>query len=77
MGISSLRVTEYYVSCDGDDCNYCDCISNIQSEIHTQRQAIKKAGCYKLKSGKILCKACFEKYKADKSLKVDDAETED
>ncbi|MEG0898347.1 MAG: hypothetical protein RSF40_01375 [Oscillospiraceae bacterium] len=66
MGVSSLRVIEYYISCDCDECDYCDCISSVQSEIKTKQQAIKKAGFHKLSDGRILCQACFEKTRNSK-----------
>jgi hypothetical protein len=66
MGVSSLRVTEYYISCDGEGCICCDCISDIQSEIRGRQEAIKKAGFHKLADGRILCEVCFKKYRTDR-----------
>jgi hypothetical protein len=63
VGISSLRVTEYYMSCDGEGCDYCDNVVNLQEGIHNQQQAIKWANMHKLKDGRILCDTCFQKYK--------------
>jgi len=61
VGISSLRVTEYFTTCD-----FCGCAETLHSEIanvYTKQQAIKSSGMHKIKDGRILCNECFNKYK--------------
>ncbi len=58
MGISSLRITEYYISCD--KCGYCDNIVSEIENVHTKQKALKKLGFHKIKNGRILCDYCFK-----------------
>ena len=62
MGISSYRVTQYYIECDCCGCGEC-CPDSKAEGVHSKQQAIKWAKMHRIKDGRVLCEKCYQEYK--------------
>ena len=61
MGVQSKRDQLYFVTCDV--CKRNECLSSIDSNVHSKKQAIY-AACFHIIKGKhVLCDDCFERYR--------------
>lgn len=72
MGISIMRVFEYYLECD--KCGVSDCVHTGDSAddnyVHNRDSAIKVCGFHRSK-GNLLCEECFKKTKIAKRMERD------
>jgi len=69
MGISIMRVFEYYLECD--KCGVSDCVHTGDSAngnyVHNRDSAIKVCGFHR-SEGNLLCEECFKKTKIAKRM---------
>ena len=61
MGVQSKRDQLYLVTFD--ICNRDECLSGIDSDVHSKKQAIYAAGFHIIKWKHVLCDECFERYR--------------
>lgn len=57
MGVSSIRVTEYYIECDS--CGQKEVCHSFYEGVHSKQQAVRWAGMHGTKDG-VLCDKCFK-----------------
>lgn len=63
MGVSSIRVTEYTITCDS--CGVMEVCHSTYESVYSKQQAIKWAGMHRVKNGDILCNTCFNHRKIE------------